>query len=100
MIFYFCPSSTHISPKHQNMSIHCVLRLFDRNIFSRLVIGCKLCLEGRGGTNLKVCPIYIVPPFISLMRMEACVVEVYVYIYYTLQSPFVYKFDESGSTCG
>ena len=99
MIFYFCPSSTHISPKHQNMSIHCVLRFFDRNIFSRLVIGCKLCFEERGGTNLKFA-LYTVPPFISLMRVEARVVEVYVYIYYTLQSPFVYKFDEKGSMCG
>ena len=46
--------------------------------------------------------IYTVPSFISLMRVEACVVEVYVYILYsdTLQSPFVYKFDESGSACG
>ena len=44
--------------------------------------------------------LYTVPLFISLMRVEVLVVEVYVYIYYTLQSPFVYKFDEKGSTCG
>ena len=44
--------------------------------------------------------LYTVPLFISWMRVEARVVEVYVYIYYTLQSPFVYKFDESASACG
>ena len=44
--------------------------------------------------------LYTVPPFISLMRVEVRVVEIYVCIYYTLQSPFIYKFDESGSACG